>query len=462
MNSPGHSRILHTTVLTCTAACLVGLPFAPWASSGGDDESTRIKQLHKQSLTARKERDYETFREATRGLLDLLPNHQTLVYHLAQANARLGQHDTALSWLERYANMGLTADVETDSAFAELLDDPDFLAVSERLAANRQPVGGGLIAFQLDEPDFIPEGIAYDPASESFFLGSIHLRKIVKATRPAKIASIPGWQVELFADSEGDGLWSVLGMSIDSARRRLWVCSAALSEARGCSEAEEGRAAVFLYDLESGQLQKKFLAIPDPELLDPTHYLFGDLAVSSRGDVYISDTLGRGIHIIIEGADSLATFLPLESFPSPQGLTFGKDESALFLADYGRGVYRIDLQSRNAELLPHPTNTTLYGIDGLYYHAGALIAVQNGVQPHRILRLQLDGDEKHVTDWDVIAANQPEWDEPTLGVIVDEVFYYVANSQWSSFDWKGNLLTDYQRKGPIIMMEVLGTTEQKR
>jgi hypothetical protein len=49
----------------------------------------------------------------------------------------------------------------------------------------------------------------------------------------------------------------------------------------------------------------------------------------------------------------------------------------------------------------------------------------------------------------VLAANLPEFDEPTLGVVHDGGFYFVANSHWNRFDRENNLPDGLE--GPIVL-----------
>ncbi len=48
-------------------------------------------------------------------------------------------------------------------------------------------------------------------------------------------------------------------------------------------------------------------------------------------------------------------------------------------------------------------------------------------------------------------ANNLPYDEPTVGTVVDDVFYYVANSQWNLFDRAGNLPPVEDLNGPVIL-----------
>ncbi|MCB0312791.1 MAG: hypothetical protein KDH84_05935, partial [Calditrichaeota bacterium] len=53
---------------------------------------------------------------------------------------------------------------------------------------------------------------------------------------------------------------------------------------------------------------------------------------------------------------------------------------------------------------------------------------------------------------EVLEANHPEFDEPTLGVISGNIFYYIANSQWgSTLDQQGKLRPESELKFPLVL-----------
>jgi hypothetical protein len=99
--------------------------------------------------------------------------------------------------------------------------------------------------------------------------------------------------------------------------------------------------------------------------------------------------------------------------------------------------------------LDEPARISLYGIDGLYRHGRELIAVQNGIRPHRVVGLTLSESGLRVTASRVLASGLEQFDEPTLGVVRGDTFYFVANSHWNRFDHDGNLPDDLA--GPIVM-----------
>ena len=100
--------------------------------------------------------------------------------------------------------------------------------------------------------------------------------------------------------------------------------------------------------------------------------------------------------------------------------------------------------------------TTAYGIDGLYRHGNELIAIQNGIRPHRVVAFTLSADGRSVVSSRTLVSNLVEFDEPTLGVVHKDDFYFVANSHWNRFDREDRLPAGLS--GPVILKIRLGGT----
>jgi sugar lactone lactonase YvrE len=212
------------------------------------------------------------------------------------------------------------------------------------------------------------------------------------------------------------------------------------------TEADRGRAGIFRYDLDTGRLVRRYLL----ETGTGGHST-GDITVSPAGDAYVSDSRAHALYVISRGDDRLVPFLEGQPFKSPQGLDFSRDGKLLYVADYAEGVFAVDMASKEVKKLPVPERIALFGIDGLSVHGGHLIAIQNGINPHRVVRILLSADGAQVTGMEVLEANNPLFDEPTLGVVVGDLFYYIANSQWTAFDEEGNLAPLEELHEHVIM-----------
>ena len=65
---------------------------------------------------------------------------------------------------------------------------------------------------------------------------------------------------------------------------------------------------------------------------------------------------------------------------------------------------------------------------GLYLHKNSLIAIQNGVQPNRVLKIDISADSTKIERVDILESNHGIFPGPTLGVVVENDFYYIGNS----------------------------------
>ena len=386
---------------------------------------------------AYKEKDYAALLENMKMANSLRPTHQTYMYNLAAAYALVGDKREALGWLKRGAQMGLVYPVDKDSDFDSIRETAEFKAILRKIEANRLPVIKSTTALTIHEKGLVPESIAYDPATQTFYLSSVYKRKILSIDQRGEVRE--------FA-TERDGLWSVMGMKVDAARRILWVCTAAHPQMANYREGDEGRSGIFKFDLRSRQLVRKYLLSNQPR----PHWL-GDLVLNSRGDVFATDSISAAIYSISHTKDELELFIEGEPFVSPQGLDLTADEKHLLMADYSKGIFLIDLQTRKLLNLTPAPDSTLLGIDGLYRYKDSLVAVQNGVNPHRVVRLFLNQKMDQVLRFEIVEANHPLFDEPTLGVIVKDTFYYIANSQWGAIDEKGQLTSSDKLREPVIL-----------
>ena len=62
-----------------------------------------------------------------------------------------------------------------------------------------------------------------------------------------------------------------------------------------------------------------------------------------------------------------------------------------------------------------------------------LIAIQNGIQPNRVVRLKMSNNGTTVESIQVLEINHPSFGEPTLGVVNQDTLFFVANSPVSQF-----------------------------
>src|SRR5207248_4942918 len=202
-----------------------------------------------------------------------------------------------------------------DDNLASLRESPRFAAIVERFAANMQPTGTPTLAFTLEHSGVIPEGLAWDPASQRHFVSSVRQRSIYAIDRRGHAA--------LFAR---DLLLGAFGMKVDTQRHVLWVAA---------GELPPDKAAVLKLDLKTGRT----LATYAPS--DKDKHLFGDLTIAANGDVFVSDSSAP---IIFKIADGQLTEFVRGPFVNLQGLALSADGSVMYSADYTRGISEIGMQ----------------------------------------------------------------------------------------------------------------------
>jgi hypothetical protein len=286
--------------------------------------------------------------------------------------------------------------------------------------ADDSPVARGRIAFSLADRELIPESVAYDPADRAFYVGSMYKRKIIRISADGQVSD--------FIRTGADGIWSVLGMKVDPARRELWANACNLEDRSPPmlpdDPATRGQGGVFRYDLKTGTLIRKYVV---GWAMAPR--CFNDLVFAPDGSVYFSSG-PDGIYRIAPGATRAELF---SSFIN--GIAISDDGRLLFLGDY-RGVRIMDVATRDARPIAVPAGETLGGVDGLYVRGRTLVAVQNGLRarPARVIQAELTSSLDTVTCLAVLDRNRPEFDIPTTGVLVDNELFYVASSQLRRFN----------------------------
>jgi hypothetical protein len=65
--------------------------------------------------------------------------------------------------------------------------------------------------------------------------------------------------------------------------------------------------------------------------------------------------------------------------------------------------------------------------------------------------LKLDPSWTRVVRAEIIEKNSPLLDEPTLGVVAGNEFFYIANPQWGSFDKEGKMFPLEKLSEPTIL-----------
>jgi sugar lactone lactonase YvrE len=411
---------------------------APVSPSPPPVPLAELRRLFTEAAAAHEKKDHALFLEKSQAALALAPRGIRAHYNVACGYALTGRAAEAVAMLDRITAMGAFVDAGPDADFATIKDSAGFKAALARAAALKEPLVSGVEAFRLREKDLITEGLAHDPKSGDFFLSSVHKRKIVRVARDGTARD--------FVKEGQDGLWSVLALRTDAPRRLLYATTVALPQGQGFAKEADGKSALLGFDVDTGRLVRSVSAPADGK----KHNL-NDVAIARDGTVFISDSVSSHLYRLGKDEQALGVLVEAGLFASPQGLALSPDEKTLFVADYALGLFAVDLSTKTTRLVDGPPDATLAGIDGLVADGRSLIAIQNGIQPHRVARFTLDDAGTRVTKVTTLDRAHPAYDEPTLGVLVGDDFFYVANSQWGSFTKDDQILPLDKLREPVVL-----------
>lgn len=381
----------------------------------------------------------------------IAPDNVTILYNFAKALTLNNHYEKAISVLQRLAEIrfiGLN-NFETDTLFQNLKQQKNYYALLEKIKENKKTIGRSEIAFSITEKDLIPEGIAFDSNTSTIYLSSAYKRKILSIDKNGIIKD--------FKSEAEDGLWSTWGMEVDEMRNHLWVISSSTSQGmlvkKSIPQEQYGKSKIYKYDLTTGNLLKIYTY----DAAGQEHF-FNDLTISKSGDVYITESLTSKIYKISDEKDEIELLYqadPMFSFLN--GLALNNDESKLFVAS-SEGISILNLETLNWQLLQHPKNVSLEGIDGLTYYNGSLIAQQSGYPVNSVMLYFLDESDYKITGSKILESNNPFFDSATTGEISGEYYYYIANSQVrSAFKWKNtgpDKIKSLEQLNELVLLKV--------
>lgn len=382
-------------------------------------------------IAAYQAEDYEGMQVAAAAALQARPGYPAALFNLALAEALRGEHVAALKILKTLAELGVDYGIEDADEFAPLQSLPGWNVYAHTLSELRQPVGDASLAFDYAQGDFVPEGIVFHEGE--LLLGSIRHGSIVRLGRDSTV----------LVEARDSGHWSVFGMRL-GPDGGLWFVSAAVPQYAAIKESTLGSTGLFRLDLGSGRVTVRAL-LPAAE----TARVLGDLVFIDDKTIIASESLTGALYRYDLDSGELREVVAPGVMTSLQGLVTDAGGEHLYVADYVGGLYRVHLSDFSVARVAADEHINLFGIDGLYRYGDELIAIQNGFRPHRVAAFTLSEDGMTVTDSRVLARNLPDFDEPTLGTVVGDEMFFIANSHWNRFDRDGSLPDDLA--GPKIL-----------
>ncbi|HEX4441075.1 MAG TPA: SMP-30/gluconolactonase/LRE family protein [Thermoanaerobaculia bacterium] len=413
-----------------SAALLAAPPASPQPS---------VADLQKEALAAYQKGDKARFLAIYEELAARRPGDVFILYNLACGQAVNGRTAAAEKTLSELVALRTASDIEADDDFGSIKQSAGFRDAAAKMKALRteRVDSGAAVAFTIPEKGLVPEGVAYDPNTKSFFVSSIRKREIWRID--------PSGKASIFVPAREGGLRSAAGIHVDPRSRSLWVASEAMPHMEGHVKDEPLQSALFEFDADTGKLRRELKA---PELARPA--AFDDVAVGPDGRVWTNDGFNGRIFTLAPGGKAIELFLETDLFRGTQGIAPTPDGKTIYVSDYS-GLHRIDVATKAITRLNVPPNAAVNGADGLVLAGGSLYLVQNGVQPNRVTRVDLSPDGTRVTGAKILEMNNPAFDEPTLAVAVDGYLYVNAASQGGKFQNEKTPITSAEMRDAVIL-----------
>jgi hypothetical protein len=385
----------------CLVSCvLTGLLSFSSASQAQEKEKEEIKGVPAEPTDAELVREQIAIVEK---LKPVMPDRGALLYFLAAANQHLGETREALSLLKECLALKEGFDPSGEPAFLGLKGTKEFDQLIETVHRDFPVVAQARLEFVTDEKDLVPEGLAYDAKQNLFYLSSLNRKKIVKIDSEGRTSD--------FVPTERYGLLPVLGIRLDPTDGTVWADSFA----------DAGRTELLHFDA-SGKLLGRYAPS------DGAKHGFNDLVVRKSGEVITTDSLNNRIFRFDRKTGTFTALTIYRTLFYPNGIALADDDRSIYVAD-ALGVVKIDLADGTSRDVDPGPRSTLAGADGLYWHNGSLIVVQNGIGAPRVATFKLSPDGNRVTRTTVLENHTQFTILPTTGAIRGNEFYFIVNSQ---------------------------------
>lgn len=395
-----------------------------------------VQELYQTAMEARATREDSLFLYSMQQLNRKRPLSAGVALPLAEAFYRNNRPDEGLDILHQ--RLGFNSDTLylSDSLWLHWLGEKE----RKQLRASRLDVTARLVsskpAFTLNLTDELIESLAHDPEENQWYFGSAKTGSVYRYNPETQ-------EIIAFLHNDNDGRQGVFSLEINAERRSILVLSSFMDAFETPQSIR--RSSIYEYDLQTGVLlgRNDFYDGDEPRLLN-------DMERYSDGTLFISDAYYPAI-LMQDAKGTMKEFVfDPKGLASTQGLALDQERGLLYVADYRMGLFIYDIfTGEQIYSAFHEAPYTLKGIDGLALDLSKkrplLYAVQNGSSPARILAISLNKDGRSFESVKALDQNNFNEGEPTVGVFVDNRFYFISNAPWPYLGPDGAFNLDYPK-----------------
>jgi hypothetical protein len=372
-------------------------------------------QLEAESRQAYEDGDYLRFYIANMKLHNRFPYVPLYMANIVRACALLDKSATAYHYMHKMQQQGLSYDFNQFEDTENIRNTQAYDYINNMMIEAGAPAGEGTVAMTLAGNPEDYGAITWDGSRDRLLVGTVRDGRILAVDRDGDS------EVLLQANAD-NGLWSVNGLAVDEGRKRLWVSSAATPAFAGYAESDGNRNAVFEFDLETLERVGRY-DVP----ADGLYHELGGMALTGDGQLYVADTVRPVVYRKHPDQPRLEPFVASAELVAFTDVAVTPDNSRLFASDPVMGIFLVDPKAQTAAMLSGPETLNLGGIQAVEYRDGDLFVVQAGIQPERLVRLELDPTGAAVDKVVPLAVALEPFERPGQGTVVQGDIFYFAN-----------------------------------
>src|SRR5271170_6728903 len=234
--------------------------------------------------------------------LPQIPDRAAALYFLAASKQHLGETLEALKLLKECLALHQGFDPAGSPSLKVLKGDKEFDDLVAGVHRDFPVVTHATRAFGTEEKDLIPEGLAYDPRQDVFYLSSLLRRKIVKIAADGKVSD--------FVPAGRDHLLPVLGIRVDPNDGTVWANS---------WDENSDRSELLHFDAAG-------YSVGGYRPSDGAKHGFNDLVVMKSGTIYLTDSVSDQVLRFDARAKAFRVIAVYRELSAPNGIATNDDE----------------------------------------------------------------------------------------------------------------------------------------
>jgi hypothetical protein len=375
-----------------------------------------ISALEEQSAKAFEEGQHRRALEINQQLRDQRPFNVKYQVDVVRAAGLLDEKSIAYEQMLKMTRQGVAYDFNQTDDTLNIRKTELYAYLNDLMLETMVPAGDAFVQFTLPGEAVDFRSITWDSTRERFLIGTAKEGKVLAV-------SMEGEAEVLLQADDRNGLWSIGGIHADSEKNRLWISTTATPDFAAFKPADQYRAALVEFNLETLELIGTYF-LP----VDSLPHELGGIAVTDEGHVYVVDRATPIVYLKAPEEDRIAGFVSSKELVSLRDVTVTPDNSRIFVSDSAKGIFVVDPVAQQAYMLSGPADTNFGGIEGIEYALGELLIVQGGLQPQRLMRLKLDGAASAAEALIPMAVAIKEYDHPGLATLQGGNLYYLANT----------------------------------